>query len=687
MPEPDNSQATKVPARALILSLAALLVPVLADLFLPREVLGTHQPLLWLSALLPAFLLAYYRGWRGAATALAVGMVTLSLTQAVANWLGRPVPDLLGGVVVAYLAITMGIGWLAQRLHRDRSEVEDLAFTDLLTHLPNRRHARVFLENEFAAAERGRLLSVVLFDLDHFKQYNDRYGHVAGDQALAAFADILAQTTRRMNLSARFGGEEFLTILAGSDVEGALVFAERVRSSLRTEKLPHGALTVSAGVAAHHPSMRSPDELLAAADHALYQAKREGRNCVRLFGRTLVEEAVAEAQEEHPPQSPHNGTAGYPRSPDDLGRRRPPVTLLPHQVTGFGADRKVLLVEDEKALKDLLTSYLEKEGFAVVSTPDVTSAIEELGNEYDVLITDLRLPGRWGVELVTAAKARWPATQVLVITTIQDAQATVEAMGAGADRYLQKPFGMPELRGELVEALARRDRILMERSRNRLLSAEGRERRDRSRGAILEGTEALVRAVEIRDPFLQGHHEAVARFAEELGKELDPHGQELAPDSLRTGARLVDLGKIGIPPSLLTKPDSLTVEETEVMEGHPHIGRTILGPLLDDEEALGIVSWHHERWDGSGYPNGLLGEAIPFGARIAALADALAAMTAPRSYREALSWEETVEEVRRGREGQFDPRVVDALEASLPRLEKIYRERGTPPPPSTTDGD
>ena len=213
-------------------------------------------------------------------------MATLSTTQVVASWMGIAVPDLLLGVVLFYLAIAMGVGWLAELLHRDRSEAEDMALTDTLTHLPNRRQAMVFLKNEFAAAERGRLLCAVFFDLDGFKGFNDRHGHPAGDEALRSFADILTQTTRRMNLSARFGGEEFLSILAGSDAEGAVRFAERVRIALAARALSGETLTVSCGVAPYHPSLSSPDELLAAADHALYQAKREGRNRVQLFGHT-----------------------------------------------------------------------------------------------------------------------------------------------------------------------------------------------------------------------------------------------------------------------------------------------------------------------------------------------------------------------------------------------------------------
>src|SRR5688500_4033263 len=268
---PDRSRR-RAPTRALLLSLAALGVPVAGALVFP-EGLAEYGSLLWLLALIPAFLLAYYRAWRGAATALAAGMATLSLTEAVATWSGRSVPDLLLGVVIAYVAITLGIGWLAEQLHQDKDEVEDMAFTDILTHLPNRRHARVFLENEFAAAERGRLLSVALFDLDDFKAFNDRHGHQAGDEALRAFAEVLIRTTRRMNLAARFGGEEFLAVLAGSDAEGAMVFADRVRTALQSRSIGGESLTVSGGVAVAHPSERSPDELAADADHAPHPAQ------------------------------------------------------------------------------------------------------------------------------------------------------------------------------------------------------------------------------------------------------------------------------------------------------------------------------------------------------------------------------------------------------------------------------
>jgi len=660
MAGPTERHRSSVPPRALALSLGALAVPVIGSFWTP-ESLEQYAALLWLVALIPAFLLAYYRGWRGVATALAAGMATLSLTQAVAIWLGEALPDLLLGVVVAYVAISLGIGWLAEIFHREVDEVEDLAFTDILTGLPNRRHARVFLENEFAAAERGRALSLVLFDLDAFKDYNDRHGHQAGDEALRAFAEILSRQTRKMDLSARFGGEEFLSILASSDSEGAMIFADRVRSALKDRGLGEKSLTVSGGVASYHPSMRSPDELLAAADHALYRAKRDGRNRVRLFGRTLLEETLepdAEARELIDPGISDE----YPRAAEELGTSQPPVTLLPHQITGFGKGRRALVVEDDDQVRDLVASYLSKEGFSVAEAAEVTDAIRALRSEFDVIVTDLRLPGGDGNDLVSAIKSRWPETQVLVITGVKDSGVAAEALNAGADSYLYKPFGMSELRNQVVDALEERDRRREDQGRRTGRSHADGGADDEAREVVTRGALSLANAVEIRLPHLKGHGRRVARYSKVLLEGLGDGAGGIDPDELRLGCLLHDVGQLQVPREILQKEGSLTPEEYARVQEHPRIGRQVLKPLLDLDTVLEITTWHHERWDGSGYPDRLVGDAIPLSARIAAVADALDAMTTPRPYRDPLSWEAAVEEIRSHAGSQFDPGLVDVVE-------------------------
>ncbi len=163
------------------------------------------------------------------------------------------------------------------RLH---AEVRQLSLTDPLCGLPNRRQLDLVLEREFFAAQRGRALCLVLYDLDRFKEYNDSRGHQAGDAALIRFASVLRTFTRAMNLPARYGGEEFAAVLSDTTLEGGRIFAEKVRRRLSIDT--RGALSVSAGVAAYAEWMRHPAELLAAADRALYRAKESGRDRVQL---------------------------------------------------------------------------------------------------------------------------------------------------------------------------------------------------------------------------------------------------------------------------------------------------------------------------------------------------------------------------------------------------------------------
>jgi diguanylate cyclase (GGDEF)-like protein len=175
------------------------------------------------------------------------------------------------------------VGVLTEVLHRERMQAERIALTDELTEMPNRRYVRLLLEREFAAAQRGRPLVVVFFDMDHFKQYNDQYGHHVGDDALRVFAETLTRQTRTMNISGRWGGEEFVSVLSQCEVPGALIFIERVKTAFKNATLPRGTLTFTAGVAAYHPSMGSPEELLAAADTVLYAAKRQRDRGVRVW--------------------------------------------------------------------------------------------------------------------------------------------------------------------------------------------------------------------------------------------------------------------------------------------------------------------------------------------------------------------------------------------------------------------
>ncbi|HSH45683.1 MAG TPA: GGDEF domain-containing protein [Longimicrobiales bacterium] len=273
-----------IPLSGLLLSFAALVVPVISTFWFP-EASSDYQLLLWLLALVPAFLLAYYRGWVGVTIALGAGMAVLSVVQVFVLLLDIPTNwILLLCVVAAYMSIALSVGLVSELLHAERARAERLALLDDLTEIPNRRLADIFLEKEFAAARRGRDLAVVLFDIDRFKTYNDRHGHAAGDAALRAFVRVLRTRTRQMDLSARYGGEEFIAILSGGTAPAAERFAESIRESL--DEMPMASpMTVSAGIAEFSPHMESPGDLIAAADDALYRAKADGRDRVRVFAR------------------------------------------------------------------------------------------------------------------------------------------------------------------------------------------------------------------------------------------------------------------------------------------------------------------------------------------------------------------------------------------------------------------
>ncbi|MBW3535707.1 MAG: HD domain-containing protein [Gemmatimonadetes bacterium] len=195
---------------------------------------------------------------------------------------------------------------------------------------------------------------------------------------------------------------------------------------------------------------------------------------------------------------------------------------------------------------------------------------------------------------------------------------------------------------------------------------------------MLKGARALVRAVEVRDPYTRGHSDRVAAYALVLAGAIDPDGDLLDRRALRLACELHDVGKIGVPDAILNKPGRLSGKEFLVVRQHPRTGRRILEPLLDDATVLAVVTWHHERWDGGGYPDGLSGDTIPLAARLVGLVEALDAMTSSRAYRPALSWDDALLQIHELSGIQFDPQMTALLHRTLPDLHAIYAARTQP---------
>jgi response regulator RpfG family c-di-GMP phosphodiesterase len=351
-----------------------------------------------------------------------------------------------------------------------------------------------------------------------------------------------------------------------------------------------------------------------------------------------------------------------------------------------------LLVDDDPALRALLRTTFEVADVAVVEAENAEVARRQIrAARPDVILLDVNMPGTTGLELCAELKGA-PATKdvPIVLLTGADRGTTTAAKKAGADAIVRKPFSPLELLavaerlaggmfGVPFRAAKKRthkpgeELLLYARDLRHMLEVE-RGQRELLQSAYLQTVSALASALESKDTGTRAHSQRVQSYASALAGAIG--GEALAKDqSTPYGFLLHDVGKIGIPDGILLKPGPLSAAERRRMQTHTVLGEAMLsGVVFLKGEGLKIVRSHHERWDGRGYPDGLVREEIPLGARVFAVADALDAMTSHRPYRRALSWNAARGEILEQRKRQFDPDVVDAFVAVEADLRQIRRE-------------
>jgi len=427
---------------------------------------------------------------------------------------------LLGLIMVRQFFAIAENSRLYRFLQAAYKELEALATTDSMTGLPNHRVFQERLRLEIARSEEtGAPTCLLLVDVDRFKQYNDQFGHPAGDEALKIVARVLRENLRESDLAARYGGEEFAAVLSATSVEEAASIAERVRAACEATDFPHRPVTLSIGVAM--AAGREAGSLIEAADHALYAAKHAGRNQVALEGASI--------------------------------------------------EKRSLTVEE--------------------------------GGRTEILSLE------WSLE--TSRKI-------------------------GIDRLASSSELLEGPSGPLVRA--------------------------------------LLAMLELRDQDVERRSDRVMRFCVRLAEEgVARHMVPISPsemNDLHLGALLHDIGKVGVPDAILNKPGALDKAEWEIVRRHPVEGAELLADFPQLAGAVPVVRSHHERWDGTGYPDGLAGEAIPLGARLFALADTMDAMGSDRPYRAALPYSAVRDEIRRMAGTQFDPSLVEAF-LSVPPAEWV----------------
>jgi len=520
------------------------------------------------------------------------------------------------------------------------------ARTDSLTGLLNHGAVQVRLMEEVALARRnGSRLSCLLVDIDNFKPINDVHGHLVGDQILREAAAAIASEFRSYDAIGRFGGDEFLLVLPKAGEEEAMASVERVQHALAAagqarERLGL-TLTMSAGVATWRRP-QSASELLERSDRALLLAKARGKNTAVLAGRDTETELAR-----------HEATDGGP-----------PALLqeLWDLVSECEQPREVL-----ERLPFFLRRGLELEEVALyVPSSGRPGKLERVAHA--------RVPGDPGraafgdrrLELaehrlgeLEGGAAAFPSLRQLLTSLGASSETaarheiagTYAALAVARDGDTRGLLAMRSRKAVFSPTVLRRAELLAGQAMTAMLG--------QSQGASRSAVGALAAAIDARDNYTHAHSEEVVRLATESARRLGLSSTEV--DRVRDGAMLHDVGKVAIPNEILYKPGPLTLEEWEIMREHPVIGERILRRTPELSAIAPLVRHEHERWDGTGYPDGISGTDIPVGSRIILACDAYSAMITERPYRQPMNELEAAGELRANAGSQFDPDVIETL--------------------------
>jgi len=353
---------------------------------------------------------------------------------------------------------------------------------------------------------------------------------------------------------------------------------------------------------------------------------------------------------------------------------------------------RVLVVDDERSIRLTLSRFLQRDGHEIVEAPDAEKAQQLLRDgSFDVVVTDIVLPCLSGVELLHSIREAAPRVKVVMMTGEPTVESASEAVRAGAADYLMKPIARSAIlrsgnhAAEVTGVDDERTRLEEENRRyqedlERLVdvrTGELRKTNERLEKAMEGIVQAVALTVEKKDLYTAGHQQRVAELARAIGEDLN-----LADDQLR-GTYLAgvihDLGKIGLPVEILSKPGKLTSIELAMIKGHPQDGYEILKDIEFPWPIADIVLQHHERMNGSGYPHGLKGDKILREARILAVADAVEAMAADRPYRPALGLEKALNEITENRLTLYDADAVDACVGLFRQKGYTLKQVNSPP--------
>lgn len=501
----------------------------------------------------------------------------------------------------------------------------DELYKDALTGAYNRR----YFEDELKT--RMETSGVAMIDIDDFKLCNDTYGHNAGDAALETLVKVIRKYIRKTDLLVRYGGDEFLLLVSGVSEE---IFDEKLHqiqkqvSETVVPGYPRLKLSISVGglVCTNEPLERAVDR----ADHLMYQAK---------YSKNMVVTEISPLLE---------------------GQDGAIHTKLRSQI---------LIVDDSEMNRELLSAMLEKE-FDILEAEDGKECLEmisQYGTGISLVLLDIVMPGMDGFEVLSAMNRKHLIDDIPVIMiSSEDSQNIIRrAYELGVSDYINRPFDARIVYRRVsntIKLYAKQRRLTS------LISDQIYEKEKNNKMMV----SILSHIVEFRNGESGQHvlhiNMLTERILGRLMEKTDQYDLTQADRSLiTTASSLHDIGKIGIDDKILNKPGKLTREEFEIMKTHTLIGAEMLkGMGIYQNEKLikiayQICRWHHERYDGKGYPDGLKGEEIPIAAQVVSLADVYDALSSERVYKKAFSHEKTIEMILNGECGQFNPLLLECL--------------------------
>ena len=501
-------------------------------------------------------------------------------------------------------------------------------YADALT----RSYSRRYFEDQLK--EQRMDAGIAMLDLDDFKTYNDIYGHVAGDKVLVTVSAAIISCVRKTDRLVRYGGDEFLLVMPGISPEAFVEKLHRIQNVIRSmsvEGYPQLKLSVSIGGTLTNGE--AVGKAMCRADEYMYQAKTSKNTIVtEKDGQWTPEEIVV------------------------AGRRN--------------ASRYRILIVDDSEMNRMILSEMLKGEFEILEAENGSVCLDMLSRyemKISLILLDIVMPGMNGFGVLEYMNRNnlIGDIPVIMISGEDSGEVIKRAYEMGVSDYIKRPFDMEVVHRRVLNTikLYAKQRRLVAMVTNQVF-----EKEKNSRMLI----SVLSEIVEFRNGESGMHvlniNILTTMILEQLVKKTDKYPLSWSNRMLiSTASSLHDIGKIGIDEKILNKPGRLTPEERKIMEKHTVIGADMLANLqmYEDEPlmkvAYQICRWHHERYDGKGYPDGLKGEEIPISAQVVALADVYDALTSERVYKKAYSHEEAVQMICNGECGTFNPLLLECL--------------------------